>query len=291
MAYVGTPRWLGDRTTTLASILQGESSSRAGQEAVAGVMSNRAAMNYGGYGTSVLDQALGRMQFQGQSTPTALSMSVAQSVLSGNFSNPVPGSLNYAARAGTTYGPALRALNSGQGVKIGGNTFFHTFENPKLDLKGNPVASSGSMLDKGNEGFSLSSKPGEMDPAMAKGQIAPAQSNSGQSNSGGGGSGGVSGMWEYVGASAVSYAGGESRKGSEQLGKDTIKAAEDLSKQIKASEQALTANLDKNTAAGTTALASSTEGTLLTAKNILVRLSIILLGLIVIGGALYMFKT
>jgi hypothetical protein len=279
---------MGDRTTTLASILQGESSSRAGQEAVAGVMSNRAAMNYGGYGTSVLDQALGRMQFQGQSTPTAQSLAVAQSVLSGNFSNPVPGSLNYAARAGTTYGPALRALNSGQGVKIGGNTFFHTFEDPKLSLKGAPAASSGSILDeKGGEGFSLSSKPGEMDPAMSKGQIAPAQSSSGQSGSGGG----VSGMWEYVGASAVSYAGGESRKGSEQLGKDTIKASEDLAKQIKASEQALTANIDKNTAAGTTALASSTEGTLLTAKNILVRLSIILLGLIVIGGSLYMFKS
>jgi len=127
-----------------------------------------------------------------------------------------------------------------------------------------------------------------MDPAMTKGQIAPTQSGSGQSGSGGGG---VSGMWEYVGASAVSYAGGESRKGSEQLGKDTIKASEDLSKQIKASEQALTASLDKNTSAGTTALASSTQGLISNAVNGFVRFSVVALGLIIVGGALYMFKS
>lgn len=129
MAYVGTPTRLNDPVRTLASVLQGEASSVAGQTAVANVIANRADANYGRYGSDVVSQALGRNQFQGQATPTPQSLAIAQQLYDGTLPRTLTNSLNYAAPVfsgpGATTAPwAIRALNSGEGVNIGGNVFF-----------------------------------------------------------------------------------------------------------------------------------------------------------------------
>ncbi len=123
MAYVGTPTYSGSNVFTLASILQGESSSSQGWAAIGNVMANRAAANYGGYGSDIMSQALAANQFQGQSTPSAGALSAAQSILDGSNPN-VAGNAMFYAAPGSTAGWAINALNSGNGITIGGNTFF-----------------------------------------------------------------------------------------------------------------------------------------------------------------------
>ncbi len=123
MAYVGTPSYSGNNVYTLASILQGESSSSQGWAAIGNVMANRAASNYGGYGSDIMSQALAPNQFQGQSTPSAGAIAAAQSILDGSNPN-VAGNAMFYAAPGSTAGWAVNALNSGNGITIGGNTFF-----------------------------------------------------------------------------------------------------------------------------------------------------------------------
>jgi spore germination cell wall hydrolase CwlJ-like protein len=126
MAYVGTPTAYSSAVQTLASILQGEASTYAGQVAVANVIQNRAAYGdneFSNYGNDLISQATVPNQFQGQSAPTPQSLDIAQQALDGTLPNTVPGPLNYAA-PGSTASWAVNALNSGDGVTIGGNTFF-----------------------------------------------------------------------------------------------------------------------------------------------------------------------
>ena len=124
MSFVGTPTYLGNDVLTLASIIQGESPNAAGQQAVANVIQNRASQNFSGFGTNLISQALAKKQFQGQDySPSANAISLAQQAIDGTLPNVVPNSLNYAA-PGSTASWAVAALGSGDGVKIGGNTFF-----------------------------------------------------------------------------------------------------------------------------------------------------------------------
>ena len=122
MAYVGTPHYWGDDTNTLASILAGESSTQAGQIAVADVIENRANQNFSGYGNTAIDQALAANQFQGQAAPTAQSLAIAQEMEAGTLPQEVPGALYYANPSASTAGWAT-ALNSSNSVDIGGNYF------------------------------------------------------------------------------------------------------------------------------------------------------------------------
>jgi hypothetical protein len=127
MAYVGTPSYLGSDVTTLAGILQGESSTADGQQAVASVMANRLSTggfltnsNYGG----ILGIALGQNQFQGQVTnPNSQSISIAQQALSGTLPDNTNGALFYGAPANGNASWLNNLLSSGTGLKIGGNTF------------------------------------------------------------------------------------------------------------------------------------------------------------------------
>lgn len=122
---------MADQTSILASIIQGESATPAGQLAVLNVMQNRAAVNFGGYGTSVFDQAIAPKQFSAYpnalQTPSDYSMALAADANNpGDYQNLVPNSLNYANPVAVTNPNSWvwGAVNSGQGVKIGGNTFW-----------------------------------------------------------------------------------------------------------------------------------------------------------------------
>ncbi len=125
MAYVGTPRLSGNLRYDLASVLQGEAGgSMRGMQAVGNVISNRAGINFGGYGSSIAAQIGAPMQFQGQASPSESAFTVADMVISGNNPSVVGNSLNYAARAGTTAQWALNAFAKGQGINVGGNIFW-----------------------------------------------------------------------------------------------------------------------------------------------------------------------
>lgn len=125
MAYVGTPRLLGDDIQTLASIIQGEAGGEGllGMQAVADVIRNRAAQNFSGYGNGLLDQALARNQFQGQSSkagPEALS--VAQQLKAGQIPGVTKGALYY-ANPGASTASWARRLNDSNALKIGNHYF------------------------------------------------------------------------------------------------------------------------------------------------------------------------
>jgi hypothetical protein len=162
MAYVGTPRLLGNDIETLASIIQGEAGGEGllGMQAVADVIRNRASQNFSGYGSNPLDQALARNQFQGQSSkygPEALS--VAQQLTSGNLPSVTKGAVYYANPGASTAGWARR-LNDENALKIGNHYFTD-------NAKGQPFASSpyAGMPDgpKGQEAYSppgLGGQPG-----------------------------------------------------------------------------------------------------------------------------------
>lgn len=195
MAYVGTPSRLGDPVRTLASVLQGEASSAAGQTAVANVIANRADANYGRYGSDPLSQALGRNQFQGQATPTAQSLAIAQQLYDGTLPRTLTNSLNYAAPVysgpgATTARWAINALNSGQGVNIGGNVFFQN------DRGGTPTynpAATGGAAANANA------------PAAGSGASAPQPQYSGDA-----GDGTITGMSTNADGSAnVTLGGGD----------------------------------------------------------------------------------
>lgn len=125
MAYVGTPDYLDDDRTTLASILQGEAGNQgaAGMQAVGAVIQNRANQNFNGYGTSLIDQALAHKQFQGQSgKPSALALATADAMLSGQNADNTGGALYY-ANPGASTAAWARNLDSSNALKIGDHYF------------------------------------------------------------------------------------------------------------------------------------------------------------------------
>ncbi len=153
MAYVGTPRLLGNDIETLASILQGEAGGEGvqGLQAVASVIQNRAKNNFSGYGSNLLDQALARNQFQGQSSkigPEA--RSVAEQLASGKLSDPTGGALYY-ANPGASTASWARRLNSDNALKIGNHYF--TNNDKGAPFAGSPYA---GLADgpKGQEAYS-----------------------------------------------------------------------------------------------------------------------------------------
>jgi hypothetical protein len=125
MAYVGTPRYLGDDITTLASILQGEAGGEGvhGMQAVANVIANRASQNFSGYGSALIDQALAKKQFQGQATrPSKEAKDIAAQLVSGAIPDVTGGALYYANPAGSSARWA-KNLNEGNALKIGNHYF------------------------------------------------------------------------------------------------------------------------------------------------------------------------
>jgi hypothetical protein len=152
MAYVGTPRRRGNDLETLASILQGEAGGEGllGLQAVADVIRNRAGQNFSGYGGGLLDQALARNQFQGQSSkigPEA--MAVAEQLVSGKLPD-AAGTAVYYANPGASTASWARNLNSGNALKIGNHYFTD-------NAQGKPFAASAyaGMADgpKGQESY------------------------------------------------------------------------------------------------------------------------------------------
>lgn len=114
-------------------IVAGEASTPAGQQAVLNVMQNRAAINFGGYGTTIEAQATAPLQFSAY--PNALGQAsgnteaMVSAANAGTLGNIVPNSLNYANpsimnQASTPNSWVWGAQASGQGVTIGGNTFW-----------------------------------------------------------------------------------------------------------------------------------------------------------------------
>jgi len=150
MAYVGTPNFMGSDLNTLASILQGEAGGEGlrGLQAVADVIQNRASQNFSGYGSSLLDQALARNQFQGQSTkPSPEAKQVAAQLLGGQLPDVTGGALYY-ANPGASTASWARNLNANNALQIGN----HYFTN---NTNGQPFAPSpyANMADgpKGQE--------------------------------------------------------------------------------------------------------------------------------------------
>lgn len=152
MAYVGTPRPLGDDIQTLASIIQGEAGGEGllGMQAVADVIRNRASQNFSGYGSDPLSQALARNQFQGQSSkisPEAIS--VAEQLKAGNLPSITKGAVYY-ANPGASTASWARQLNDQNALKIGNHYFTD-------NAKGQPFAGNAyaDMPDgpKGREAY------------------------------------------------------------------------------------------------------------------------------------------
>ncbi|QAZ46757.1 hypothetical protein C1M53_31380 [Mesorhizobium sp. Pch-S] len=151
MAYVGTPRSRGSELDTLASILQGEAGGEGlrGLQAVASVIQNRANQNFSGYGSSLLDQALARNQFQGQSSRVGReARTVAEQLLGGRLPDVTGGALYY-ANPGDSTASWARRLNEGNALKIGNHYFT---DNAKGEPFSNPYA---GMADgpKGQEAY------------------------------------------------------------------------------------------------------------------------------------------
>ena len=164
MAYVGTPTWQISDQYTLAGILQGESSTVAGQTAVANVMQNRA--DAGGFLTNpnysgIMGVALGTNQFQGFSTPSAGAMEIAGNALSGNLADTTLGATYYGAPAPGDAAWLNNLLSSGTGTTIGGNTFsdqqgpasqLYGLTDSDLNDAGFGVQTSGSQSGGGGTG-------------------------------------------------------------------------------------------------------------------------------------------
>jgi hypothetical protein len=137
MAYVGTPRLLGNDIETLASIIQGEAGGEGllGMQAVADVIRNRANQNFSGYGSNPLDQALARNQFQGQSSKAGPeARSVAEQLKAGNLPSVTNGATYY-ANPGASTASWARNLNDQNALKIGNHYFTD-------NAKGAPFAAS-----------------------------------------------------------------------------------------------------------------------------------------------------
>lgn len=158
MAYVGTPNYLGSDLNTLASILQGEAGGEGlrGLQAVADVIQNRANQNFSGYGSNLLDQALARNQFQGQSSnPSPQAQQVAQQLLSGQLPDVTGGALYY-ANPGASTASWARNLNANNALQIGNHYFTNNTNGQPFSP--NPYA---GMADgpKGQESYPMPPAP------------------------------------------------------------------------------------------------------------------------------------
>lgn len=168
MAYVGTPTRLGDARTTLASIIQGEAGGEGlrGMQAVGQVISNRAAQNYGGYGSDLVSQATARMQFQGQATRISpQAYQVADQALAGQLPNVVgPGAVNY-ANPGDSTARWARNLNSSNSFQLGNHYFTDNTRGIPYAGPGNqasfaPANTNDPLQYTGPSGFQTAGVPG-----------------------------------------------------------------------------------------------------------------------------------
>lgn len=140
-SYVGTPRYTRNDAYTIASILQGESPTPEGMQAVASVMANRAAQ--GGFGgNDIMSVALAKNQFQGQAPPSPQALEIAQTLLAGNLPDNTGGATFYANPSNSS-APWARNLNDSNAINIGGNYFTN---NPNgVPFTPNPAPMSASQ--------------------------------------------------------------------------------------------------------------------------------------------------
>lgn len=111
----------------LGQIVAGEAATPIGQQAVINVLQNRAAINFGGYGTTLEAQATAPRQFSAYPNalgqPSATTESYLSAAQNGTLGNVVPNALNYAnPTVGNTGRVGWVASNvaGGQGVNVGG---------------------------------------------------------------------------------------------------------------------------------------------------------------------------
>lgn len=145
-------------TSLLGRIVSGEAATPAGQQAVLNVIQNRAAVNFGGYGTTLEAQATAPYQFSAY--PNALGASSPQTenlvgaAQEGSLGNIVPNSYNYANPSLTSAQWVQNAYASGQGVNVGGegNVFFANsqggspgYDPSQLYNATSPAAATGSQ--------------------------------------------------------------------------------------------------------------------------------------------------
>lgn len=146
----------------LGQIVAGESATPAGQQAVINVIQNRAAVNFGGYGTSLEQQATAFQQFSAY--PNALGQSSASTenlvsqAQNGTLGNIVPNSLNYAnpsimSQSSQPNSWVWSAQASGQGVQIGGNTFWANSKGGSPGYDPTQLASGASTQTGGWDGI------------------------------------------------------------------------------------------------------------------------------------------
>ncbi len=290
--------------SSTASILQGEASTLEGQAAVLSVMQNRAAINFGGFGTTVFDQANANGQFEGRANPTDLSLMMTQKSLNGDIGDTTSGALYFVSpRSGYSYngfdgatGPATAGILSG-GNNIGGNyfsdnwgkpsdSFTNAFNSNSLQTPdGTPLAGGLGGTSVGNDNMSLSvANPNESGSSEASGAIAGGSSDASGASAGGSSEANSGGSSDASGASA----GGSS--GSGGYGSTTIPQAIDnqsktMEKDTSAATKAANAISDAVTGAAKTinATAEATE------KNLFSRGVMILVGALFLVGGLYMF--
>lgn len=124
MAYVGTAQDSGDPITTLASVIEGEAGNQGpqGMQAVGNVIANRAAQNFGKYGSDLVSQATARNQFQGQAKPSTAALLTAAKLLSGGLDDITGGATSYANPAASS-APWAKNLNENNALKIGDHYF------------------------------------------------------------------------------------------------------------------------------------------------------------------------
>jgi hypothetical protein len=82
--------WNTNPTQALAGFIQGEAGNQGvlGMQAVAGVMGNRTASDFNGYGSSLQSQLMQASQFQGWQTPSPQAIAVAQQLQNGTLVDP-----------------------------------------------------------------------------------------------------------------------------------------------------------------------------------------------------------
>src|ERR1035437_1121860 len=109
--------------TVLASVIQGEAGSSAGQSAVAQVMQNR--LDNGGFGSS-LQGVVTPSNFNGwNSNPSPGAYGLADQLIAGQpIQSGAGNALYFASPASNNASWAQNAINSGNGTNIGGNYFF-----------------------------------------------------------------------------------------------------------------------------------------------------------------------
>ena len=153
-------------------IVAGESATSAGQQAVLNVMQNRAAVNFGGYGATIEAQATAPLQFSaypnalGASSATTEGMVTAAN--SGTLGNIVPNSLNYAnpsimSQSAQPNSWVWGAQASGQGVTIGGNTFWANSKGGSPGYDPSQLATN-QGVPPGPPDTSSGANPGTTDP-------------------------------------------------------------------------------------------------------------------------------